>query len=73
MRHVNFLVSPSGLEGRYSKYYDYIDSLYDGYTYTKNKNPDVDDDGNVVLNNGKPHYSYTKAENKNETRYTDTC
>lgn len=64
MRHVNFLVSPSGLEGRYSKYYDYIDSLYDGYTYTKN--PDVDDDG-------KPHYSYTKAENKNETRYTDTC
>lgn len=73
MRHVNFLVSPSGLEGRYSKYYDYIDSLYDGYTYTKNKNPDMDDDGNVVLNNGKPHYSYTKAENKNETRYTDTC
>lgn len=73
MRHVNFLVSPSGLEGRYSKYYDYIDSLYDGYTYTKNKNPDVDDDGNVVLNNGKPHYSYTKTENKNETRYTDTC
>ena len=73
MRHVNFLVSPSGLEGRYSKYYDYIDSLYDGYTYTKNKNPDVDKDGNVVLNNGKPHYSYTKADNKNETRYTDTC
>lgn len=73
MRHVNFLVSPSGLEGRYSKYDDYIDSLYDGYTYTKNKNPDVDDAGNVVLNNGKPHYSYTKAENKNETRYTDTC
>lgn len=73
LRHVNLLVSPSGLEGRYSKYYDYIDSLYDGYTYTKNKNPDVDDDGNVVLNNGKPHYSYTKAENKNETRYTDTC
>ena len=73
MRHVNFLVSPSGLEGRYSKYYDYIDSLYDGYTYTKNKNPDVDDAGNVVLNNGKPHYSYTKTENKNETRYTDTC
>lgn len=73
LRHVNFLVSPSGLEGRYSKYYDYIDSLYDGYTYTKNKEPDVDDDGNVVLNNGKPHYSYTKAENKNETRYTDTC
>ena len=73
LRHVNFLVSPSGLEGRYSKYYDYIDSLYDGYTYTKNKNPDVDKDGNVVLNNGKPHYSYTKADNKNETRYTDTC
>ena len=73
LRHVNFLVSPSGLEGRYSKFYDYIDSLYDGYTYTKNKNPDVDDDGNVVLNNGKPHYSYTKTENKNETRYTDTC
>ena len=73
MRHVNFLVSPSGLEGRYSKYYDYIDSLYDGYTYTKNKNPDVDKDGNVALNNGKPHYSYTKADNKNETRYTDTC
>lgn len=73
LRHVNFLVSPSGLEGRYSKYYDYIDSLYDGYTYTKNKNPDVDDDGNVVMNNGKPHYSYTKTENKNETRYTDTC
>lgn len=73
MRHVNFLVSPSGLEGRYSKYYDYIDSLYDGYTYTKNKNPDVDDAGNVVMNNGKPHYSYTKADNKNETRYTDTC
>ena len=73
LRHVNFLVSPSGLEGRYSKYYDYIDSLYDGYTYTKNKNPDVDDDGNVVLNNGKPHYSYTKADNKNEKRYTDTC
>lgn len=73
LRHVNFLVSPSGLEGRYSKYYDYIDSLYDGFTYTKNKDPDVDDDGNVVLNNGKPHYSYTKTENKNETRYTDTC
>ena len=73
LRHVNFLVSPSGLEGRYSKYYDYIDSLYDGYTYIKNKEPDVDDAGNVVMNNGKPHYSYTKAENKNETRYTDTC
>ena len=73
MRHVNFLVSPSGLEGRYSKYYDYIDSLYDGYTYTKNKEPDKDDAGNVVLNNGKPHYSYTKTDNKNETRYTDTC
>ena len=73
MRHVNFLVSPSGLEGRYSKYYDYIDSLYDGYTYTKNKEPDKDDAGNVVLNNGKPHYSYTRDDNKNETRYTDTC
>lgn len=73
LRHVNFLVSPSGLEGRYSKYYDYIDSLYDGYTYTKNKEPDKDKDGNVILNNGKPHYSYTKTENKNETRYTDTC
>lgn len=73
MRHVNFLVSPSGLEGRYSKYYDYIDSLYDGYTYTKNKEPDKDDAGNVVMNNGKPHYTYTKADNKNETRYTDTC
>ena len=73
LRHVNFLVSPSGLEGRYIKYYDYIDSLYDGYTYTKNKDPDVDKDGNVVMNNGKPHYSYTKTENKNETRYTDTC
>lgn len=73
LRHVNFLVSPSGLEGRYSKYYDYIDSLYDGYTYTKNKNPDVDDAGNVVMNNGKPHYSYTREDNKNETRYTDTC
>lgn len=73
LRHVNFLVSPSGLEGRYSKYYDYIDSLYDGYTYTKNKEPDKDDKGNVILNNGKPHYSYTKTDNKNETRYTDTC
>ena len=73
LRHVNFLVSPSGLEGRYSKYYDYIDSLYDGYTYTKNKEPDKDDAGNVVMNNGKPHYSYTKSDNKNETRYTDTC
>ena len=73
LRHVNFLVSPSGLEGRYSKYYDYIDSLYDGYTYTKNKEPDKDDAGNVVMNNGKPHYTYTKADNKNETRYTDTC
>lgn len=73
LRHVNFLVSPSGLEGRYSNYYDYIDSLYDGYTYTKNKEPDKDDKGNVILNNGKPHYTYTKADNKNETRYTDTC
>ena len=73
LRHVNFLVSPSGLEGRYSQYYDYIDSLYDGYTYTKNKEPDKDDKGNVILNNGKPHYTYTKADNKNETRYTDTC
>ena len=73
LRHVNFLVSPSGLEGRYSKYYDYIDSLYDGKTYTKNKEPDKDDKGNVILNNGKPHYSYTPTENKNETRYTDTC
>ena len=73
MRHVNFLVSPSGLEGRYSKYYDYIDSLYDGYTYIKNKEPDKNDDGSYVMNNGKPHYSYTKEDNKNETRYTDTC
>lgn len=73
LRHVNFLVSPSGLEGRYSKYYDYIDSLYDGKTYTKNKEPDKDDKGNVILNNGKPHYSYTPTDNKNETRYTDTC
>ena len=73
LRHVNFLVSPSGLEGRYSKYYDYIDSLYDGFTYTKNKEPDKDDAGNVVLNNGKPHYTYIKTENKNETRYEDTC
>ena len=73
MRHVNFLVSPSGLEGRYSKYYDYIDSLYDGKTYTKNKDPDVDKDGNVVMNNGKPHYSYTPSDNPNEHRYEDTC
>ena len=73
LRHVNFLVSPSGLEGRYSKYYDYIDSLYDGYTYTKNKEPDVDDAGNVVMNNGKPHYSYTRSNNPNEHRYEDTC
>ena len=64
MRHVNFLVSPSGLEGRYSKYYDYIDSLYDGYTYTKNKEPDKDD---------KEHYSYTRSDNPDEHRYTDTC
>ena len=73
LRHVNFLVSPSGLEGRYIKYYDYIDSLYDGKTYTKNKDPDVDKDGNVVMNNGKPHYSYTKSDNPNEHRYEDTC
>ena len=73
MRHVNFLVSPSGLEGRYSKYYDYIDSLYDGYTYTKNKEPDKDDKGNVILNNGKPHYKYTRSDNPNEHRYEDTC
>lgn len=73
LRHVNFLVSPSGLEGRYSKYYDYIDSLYDGYTYIKNKEPDKNDDGSYVMNNGKPHYSYTREDNKNETRYTDTC
>lgn len=73
LRHVNFLVSPSGLEGRYSKYYDYIDSLYDGYTYTRNKEPDVDDAGNVVMNNGKPHYSYTRSDNLNEHRYKDTC
>lgn len=73
LRHVNFLVSPSGLEGRYSKYYDYIDSLYDGYTYTKNKEPDKNDDGSYVMNNGKPHYSYTKSDNSAETRYTDTC
>ena len=73
LRHVNFLVSPSGLEGRYSKYSDYIDSLYDGYTYTKNKEPDKDDKGNVILNNGKPHYSYTRSDNPDEHRYTDTC
>ena len=73
LRHVNFLVSPSGLEGRYIKYYDYIDSLYDGKTYTKNKDPDVDKDGNVVMNNGKPHYSYTPSDNPNEHRYEDTC
>lgn len=73
LRHVNFLVSPSGLEGRYSKYYDYIDSLYDGYTYTKNKEPDKDDKGNVILNNGKPHYKYTRSDNPNEHRYEDTC
>ncbi|MDD6875564.1 MAG: hypothetical protein PUD46_08445, partial [Subdoligranulum sp.] len=73
LRHVNFLVSPSGLEGRYSKYYDYIDSLYDGYTYTKNKEPEKDDKGNVILNNGKPHYKYTRSDNPNEHRYTDTC
>lgn len=73
LRHVNFLVSPSGLEGRYIKYYDYIDSLYDGKTYTKNSTPDVDKDGNVVLNNGKPHYSYTPSDNPNEHRYEDTC
>ena len=72
LRHVNFLVSPSGLEGRYSKYYDYIDSLYDGYTYTKNSTPDMKD-GQVVLNNGKPHYSYTRSNNPNEHRYEDTC
>ena len=73
LRHVNFLVSPSGLEGRYSKYYDYIDSLYDGKTYTKNSTPDVDSDGNVVMNNGKPHYSYTASTNSDEKRYEDTC
>lgn len=73
LRHVNFLVSPSGLEGRYSKYYDYIDSLYDGYTYTKNKEPEKDDKGNVILNNGKPHYKYTRSDNPNEHRYEDTC
>lgn len=73
LRHVNFLVSPSGLEGRYIKYYDYIDSLYDGKTYTKNSTPDVDKDGNVVMNNGKPHYSYTPSDNPNEHRYEDTC
>lgn len=73
LRHVNFLVSPSGLEGRYSKYYDYIDSLYDGKTYTKNADPDVDKDGNVVMNNGKPHYSYTPSTNNDEKRYEDTC
>lgn len=71
LRHVNFLVSPSGLEGRYSKYYDYIDSLYDGKTYTKNSTPDMKD-GQVVLNNGKPHYSYTPSDNDDEKRYTDT-
>ena len=73
LRHVNFLVSPSGLEGRYSTYYDYIDSLYDGYTYTKNKEPEKDDKGNVILNNGKPHYKYTRSDNPNEHRYEDTC
>lgn len=72
LRHVNFLVSPSGLEGRYSNYYDYIDSLYDGKTYTKNSTPDMKD-GQVVLNNGKPHYSYTASTNNDEKRYEDTC
>lgn len=72
LKHVNFLVSPSGLEGRYDGYFDYIDSLYDGYTYTKNKEPEKNDDGSYVINNGKYHYKYTKSDNPDETRYTDT-
>ena len=51
----------------------YSNNLFFSHRYNLGFYRTKDKDGNVVLNNGKPHYSYTKEDNKNETRYTDTC
>ena len=70
LSHMNFLTSPKTIESLYKSSTDYIDSLYDGYTYVQTEEPYTDDDGNIVYNSdGTPHLKYEMVANPNETAY----
>ena len=70
LSHMNFLTSPKTIESLYKSSTDYIDSLYDGYTYVQTEEPYTDDDGNIVYNSdGTPHLKYEMVENPDETAY----
>ena len=70
LSHMNFLTSPKTIESLYKSSTDYIDSLYDGYTYVQTEEPYTDDDGNIIYNSdGTPHLKYEMVENPDETAY----
>ena len=70
LSHMNFLTSPKTIESLYKSSTDYIDSLYDGYTYVQTEEPYTDDDGNIVYNSdGTEHLKYEMVENPDETAY----
>lgn len=78
--HTYFLMSPQSIASLYEtgKCLDYIDSLYDGYTYEIAK----DEDGNIIpsenidpdADNYDPtHPKYNKIETSAETKNDNTC
>ena len=74
LSHMNFLTSPKTIESLYKSSTDYIDSLYDGYTYVLTDEPYTNDDGEIVYNSdGTVHYKYEMVENPSETAYDNAC
>lgn len=78
--HTYFLMSPQSIAALYEKgkSIDYIDSLYDGYTYQV----ETDKDGNIVpsenIDSGKSYYDkthpkYKKVETSAEKMNDNTC
>jgi len=78
VNHSYFLVSPQTMGKMWANSIDYIDSLYDGYTYVV----ETDNQGNQVPSDNidssaeyydPTHPNYVKVETRNETKNDNTC
>ena len=78
VNHSYFLVSPQTMGKMWADSIDYIDSLYDGYTYVV----ETDGQGNPVPSDNidssaeyydPTHPNYVKADASNETKNDNTC
>ncbi len=62
--HKYFMTSPQSIIDQFDGNFDYFDSAYDGWTWTKTEDG-TDEDGNTK-------YIYVQTESDTETKYDDT-